>query len=129
MAQQFLGLRIRRSDIATALFIVRSSRPRLRIRDPDLSSAPVVVQEGLPSQLRLSAGIDKVNAVPKGEVYSTYEVNCGFLVPLLAPRAAEEVLFGKEGVTLSTAAAVRIPSHPISACLPEFLMPCAVGYA
>lgn len=67
----------------------------------------LALQEGVGSQLGLSTGAEQVNCIEKGEVYSTYEVNCGFLVPLLVPRAAEEVLFGKEGVTLQTSAAVR----------------------
>lgn len=46
----------------------------------------------------------KVNAVApmSGEPLTTFELCCGLLVPLYAARATEEVLFGKQGVTLGT---------------------------
>ena len=54
-----------------------------------------------------SSEAPRVNAVDVSEPLAPYEMMCGLLVPLYAPRAAEEVLFGRRGVTLQTAREVR----------------------
>eukprot|EP00884_Botryococcus_braunii_P006727 jgi/Botrbrau1/16055/Bobra.7_2s0029.1 len=51
-------------------------------RQDTLSRIIFQPQEEIASELGLSTGMDKVNAVPKGEVYSTYEVN--LLIPCSA---------------------------------------------
>jgi hypothetical protein len=51
-----------------------------------------------------------VNAVNLDEPLAPYEMLCGLLVPLYAARAAEEVLYGRRGVTLQTAREVRARS-------------------
>ena len=48
------------------------------------------------------SGAYKVNAVELTEPLAPYEMLCGLLVPLYVPRATEEVLYGRRGVTLQT---------------------------
>ena len=43
-----------------------------------------------------------MNAVEMSEPLAPYEMLCGLLVPLYVPRATEEVLYGRRGVTLQT---------------------------
>ena len=71
----------------------------------------------------------KVNSVEIKEPLSQHEMMTGLLLPLYAGRAVEEMFYGPQGVTLSTAAEVSHNSHnlwfvcpkeklldPISAC-------------
>lgn len=45
----------------------------------------------------------RINAVdPPDTPLSVFERCCGLLVPLYVPRAAEEVFFGKDGVSTAT---------------------------
>ncbi len=43
-----------------------------------------------------------MNAVEMSKPLAPYEMLCGLLVPLYVPRATEEVLYGRRGVTLQT---------------------------
>ena len=42
-----------------------------------------------------------------GQTQSVFDYMCRLLVPLCAARAAEEVLYGRDSMTLSTASEVR----------------------
>ena len=48
----------------------------------------------------------KVNSVEIKQPLSQYEMMTGLLLPLYAGRAVEEMFYGPQGVTLSTAAEV-----------------------
>ena len=51
------------------------------------------------------------------EPLAPYEMLCGLLVPLYVPRAAEEVLYGRRGVTLQTSREVTaMPAVPEQTC-------------
>lgn len=52
----------------------------------------------------------KVNAVELKEPLSEYELMTGLLLPLYAGRAAEEMFYGPQGITLSTASEVTFLS-------------------
>jgi len=52
---------------------------------------------------KLAYGMTQINAVEPQDPPGSYEFLKGLLVPLYAARATEEVLYGKRGVTLSTA--------------------------
>lgn len=76
-----------------------------------------------------SAEAPKVNAVDLTEPLAPYEMMCGLLVPLYAPRAAEEVLFGRRGVTLQTAREVCWPPSGFQdRTVPELRAPCALPW-
>ena len=52
----------------------------------------------------------KVNAVEIEEPPSLLELCAGMLMPQYAARATEEALYGRRGVTITTAKGVRVPA-------------------